>query len=288
MADWDIVVIGGGAAGLSAAAAVAGQGRSCLVLDPMGGGGELMNLGPLHDVGEAISGPELAARLLEAAVTAGAELGIATVTGLTPIATGWAIATDDGPHTARAVILASGLAPGRLGVAGEADYEGLGVSHCAACDGPLYVGQPVMVVGHDRWAQQEAIDLAETASHVTLVTQGGAAPAVPNVTVIPGRIVALNGAPGLDGVTVEAETGGAPQSLAVPVVFIQTGRRAALDFAPGALVRDGAGSVPVDASMRTNLRNLFAAGELRAGSARTLAAAMEDGRTAAASACAAL
>src|SRR5487761_2258937 len=104
MPDWDIVVIGGGAAGLSAAAAAAGAGLSCLIIDRMGGGGELMNLGPLLDLDEQLTGPDLAGRLLEEATAAGAELGVAEVTGLAPEGTFWRVTTDDATHTARAVI----------------------------------------------------------------------------------------------------------------------------------------------------------------------------------------
>ncbi len=121
MAIWDVVVIGGGAAGLCAAAAVAGTGMSCLIIDRMGGGGELMNLGTLHDLNEPLTGPDLAARLLEDAVAAGAELEIGEATGLAREAGGWRVSTDDGLRDARAVILAIGLAPGTLGLDDEDD-----------------------------------------------------------------------------------------------------------------------------------------------------------------------
>jgi len=277
MPDWDVVIIGGGAAGLTAAATAAGAGRSCLVIDRMGGGGELMNLGPLHDLEEDLTGPDLMARLLDAAVTAGAEPGIAEVTALTPDPTGWHIATDDENHTARAVILAIGLAPGTLGLDTETAFEGQGLSHCAACDGPLYGGQPVVVAGSDRWAQQEALELVAIASHVTLVTQGEPAPAVNGVTVIQGRITALHGSRGLDAISIEGE----PQPLPTSIVFVQTGRRPAASFAPTALALDPDGRLIADAALHCTLPGLFAVGDCRSGSPRTLAAAMDEGRRAA-------
>ena len=158
MANWDIVIIGGGATGLSAAGAASGK---TLVIDRMGGGGELMNLGPLHDLDTGETGPDLFARLLEQATDAGAELAIAEVTGLTQTDTGWRIETDDEIHEAKAVILATGLTAGTLGLESETDFEGRGLSHCAACDGPLYVGQPVVVAGASRWAIAEARELVE-------------------------------------------------------------------------------------------------------------------------------
>jgi thioredoxin reductase (NADPH) len=284
MPNWDIVVIGGGASGLTAAATAAGTGLSTLVIDRMGGSGELMNLGPLRDLEEPQTGPDLAARLLEEAVTAGAELSVAEVTGLVPEQTGWRIATDDETHHARAVILAIGLAPGTLGLANEQDFEGRGLSHCAACDAPLFQGEPVVVAGADRWAQQEARELAAIASKVTLITQGGAAPTIDTVTIFPGRIVALEGKNGLDSVLVQLDRGGAQQRIPTQAVFVQTGRSPASGFASAALARDKDGRVVTDATLQTNLPGLFAAGDASAGSPRTLAAAMADGRRAAASA----
>lgn len=278
MADWDVVIIGGGAAGLTAAATAAGAGLSCLIIDCMGGGGELMNLGPLHDLYEDLTGPGLMAQLLDGAITAGAALSIAEVTALTREPTGWRIVTDDETHTARTVILAVGLAPGTLGLDNEADFEGQGLSHCAACDGPLYRGQPVVVAGADRWAQQEAIELASIASYVTLITQGDPAPSVEGVTVVQGRITALRGVSGLDDIAVQPEAGGDLQRLPTRVVFVQTGRRPALDFVPATLARDLDGRLVTDASLQCSFPGLFAVGDCRSGSPRTLAAAMAEGR----------
>ncbi|HVY14556.1 MAG TPA: NAD(P)/FAD-dependent oxidoreductase [Rhodopila sp.] len=306
MAAWDVVIIGGGAAGLSAAAAAAGSGLSCVVIDRMGGGGELMNLGPLQDLdgphldephldephldephldepqtGPSLTGPDLAARLLDDAVTAGAELEIAEVTGLMPAAGGWRVTTDSGTHDARAVIIAVGLAPGTLGIDGEDRYEARGLSHCAACDGPLYRGDPVVVAGADRWAVEEARELAATASRVTLVTQGAPAPAADGITVIAGRITALGGSPGLDSVTVQPADGAAPKRLETLAVFIQTGRRPAVGFAPADLSRDADGRLVTGDAQQCSLPGLFAAGDARSGAERTLRFAMEDGRRAA-------
>lgn len=252
MANWDIVIIGGGATGLSAAAAASGK---VLIIDRMGGGGELMNLGRLHGLETEETGPDLFARLLEQATDKGAELAIAEVTGLTQTPAGWRIATDDETHEAKAVILATGLTQGTLGLDNEADFEGMGVSYCAACDGPLYVGQPVVVAGAGRWAVQEARELAETASRVTLITQGEPVPRLENITVIEGRITVLEGTKGLDAVRIDV----APHRIETQVVFVQTGRQPARALTP-----DGNHPTPIDA-----------------GTAETLAEAMENGRKAA-------
>lgn len=282
MADWDVVVIGGGPAGLAAAAAAAGAGLSCLVIDRMGGGGELMNLGPLREFDEMPTGPDLAALLLEQTVSAGAELAIGEVTGLTPEGIRWRVSSEQESHNARAVILAIGLAPGKLGLDGEDGFEGRGLSHCAACDGPLYRGQPVVVAGSGRWARQEADDLAAAGSEVALITHDDASPAdAAAFAVIRGHIIGLEAASGLEAVLVQPSGGAASRRLPARAVFVQTGRRPALDFAPEILTRDEQGRVVTDLALQTNLPRLFAAGDARAGAPRTLAAAMAEGRRAA-------
>lgn len=281
MAHWDVLVIGGGAAGLSAAATAASAGHSCVVIDRLGGGGELMNLGALHDCPDlppGAAGPDLAAGLLEATAAAGAELAVGEVTALAG-GSPWTVATDEASHTARVVILACGLALGRLGIAGEEAFEGRGLSHCAACDGPLYRGQPVVVAGSGRWAAQEATDLTAIASRVTLVTQGGPVPSLRGAAVVAGRAVGLEGEAGLEAALVQAE-GGGTQRLPARAIFVQSGRRPALGFAPGALALDDAGRAEVDASLRCGIPMLFAAGDVRAGAPALVREAMADGKRA--------
>ena len=282
MPTHDVIVIGGGTAGLTAATHAARSGLSTLVIDRMGGGGELMNLGPLRDVETQTDGPNLAAELLTAAISAGAELSVAEVTGLSRIPTGWLVTADDETHSAKAVILAIGLAHGTLGVAGEQIWEGRGLSHCAACDGPLFSGQPVAVAGGGRWARQDAIDLTAFASQVTLIEDGEAAPVIEGITVVNGRVVALEGQDGLDTVLVEAA--GAIIRIPARGVFVQTRRGADTGFAPASLAHAPDGRLITNEALETNLPNLFAAGDARAGSGPTITAATADGRRAAISA----
>ena len=282
MPNHDLIVIGGGTAGLTAAIHAASSGRSVLVIDRMGGGGELMNLGPLREVETQTDGPDLAAELLTEAISAGAELRVAEVTGLSQTPAGWRVTAGDETHSARAVIAATGLAHGTLGLADEPAWEGHGLSHCAACDGPLFSGQPVVVAGGGRWARQDAIDLAAFASKVTLINDEDVTPVIEGITVVRGRVAALEGQDGLD--TVLVETAGAIIRIPARGVFVQTRRRADTGFAPAGLARDPDGRLITNDALETNLPNLFAAGDARAGAQYTIAAAMGDGRQTAISA----
>ncbi len=280
---WDVVVIGAGPAGLAAARGVAERGLSCLCLDRLGPGGALMNLGALRhcpDLPPGATGPDLAAQLIEVATEAGAELGFAEVRALRRGDGCWVVETEEEAHTARAVVLATGLAPGRLGVPGEERFEGRGLSHCAACDGPLYRGQPVVVAGDDEWAWLEAEALAAIASAVTLVHEAPpAAPPPPGVLPVPGRIAALEGEAGLEAVVT-----GDGRRIPARAVFVQTGRAPALTFAAGLVGCDASGHPLVDGAMRAGPAGLYAVGDLRAGSSRRLASALADGLRAAAAA----
>jgi thioredoxin reductase (NADPH) len=285
---WDVVVIGAGAAGLTAARVAGAQGLSCLCIDRLGPGGELINITLLHDCPDlppGATGADLAASLADAATVAGVELAFGEVRELRRDGH-WLVATEDETYAGRAIVLATGLKPGMLGVPGEEKFEGLGLSHCAACDGPLYRGKDVIVVGDDQWAQQEAIDLAGMAGHVTLIrTDEAAAPAgkradklatLSNITLISGRVVGLEGTQALAAVIVER--GSERERRAADAVFVRTNRRAALGFAANLLKLHAHGSACVDGDLRTSDPWAYAAGDVRFGAPERVPAAIADGQ----------
>ena len=161
---------------LTAATEAARTGLKVLCLDKLAPGGALINLGELHDYEEPWQGPDMAARLTDDATVAGVELGFGEVARLTS-ENGWTVKTTDGEaHTARAVVVASGLNKGKLGLPNEVDFEGRGISHCAHCDGPLYAGLPVVVAGASGWAELEARGLVGLVGDITVVDPSAAAP----------------------------------------------------------------------------------------------------------------
>ena len=277
--QWDVVVIGAGVAGLSAAEAAAQRGASCACVDRLGPGGTAMNLGHVQGYPDAandhISGADFIAQLLDGATEAGVELVFGEVQGLAG-GPPWVVTTDEEEHEARAVIVATGLSAGSLGVANEADYEGRGLSHCAASDGPLFAGQDVVVTGNYRWTVQEAEELAAMVASVTLVAETDSH--AEGVTVLPGRIVALKGADGLDAVVVAHE--GAQQEVPARGLFAYLDRQPQLAFAGDLLPRDANGRVEVDETFLSRVPFIFAVGDVRAGSAETVADAVSDGRAA--------
>jgi len=285
--EWDVVVIGAGPAGLTAAAGVAASGLRCLCLDKMGPGGALINLGALQGMDEEIAGPDLVGQLTDKATEAGVELGFSEVVGLSGNGP-WTVETAEGEsHAARAVIVASGLSKGRLDVPDEESFEGRGLSHCAACDGPLFAGERVVVAGAEGWAAHEAQELAGMVGHVTVVSPSPAAvPTGANIEMVVGRIVALEGVNGLESVAVEQ--GGMRRSLQAQGVFVYLDQSPAAEFVPDSLARDAARHIVVRTNGEASAATIFAAGDVRAGSSQRVAEAIADGKRAAQAAIAAL
>ena len=226
---YDVIVIGAGPAGLTTATEAARGGLKVFCLDKLAPGGALINLGELHDSEETSNGPDFASRLTDDATIAGVELGfgeVASVAGTGP----FAIETIDGEkHTGRAIVIATGLNKGKLGLPNEEEYEGRGISHCAHCDAPLYAGLPVIVAGAGGWADLEARELVGVASEITMI-DARPGDALADVQRMEGRIVGLDGSDGLQSVTVE--TAGQRKTIPTSAVFVYVGQSPAAEFLP--------------------------------------------------------
>ena len=272
---YDVIVIGAGPAGLTAATEAARAGLKAYCLDKLAPGGALINLGDLHDFDEMFTGPDMASRLTDDATVAGVEIGFGEVTALSGSGP-WTVETAEGEtHTARAVVIATGLNRGRLGLPNEDDYEGRGISHCAHCDAPLFAGLPVIVAGAGGWTDYEAKELVGVASEITVV-DAAAATSLADVSYVQGRIVGLDGSDGLQSVTVE--TGGQRKTIPTSAVFVYVDQRPAAECLPASVARAPSGHVVIDAEGRTSIPTLFAAGDVRAGARYYLSDAIADGQ----------
>ncbi len=295
---FDVVVAGGGIAGLTAGLSAAGLGHRTMIL--IGGmlGGNLLSIEciegyPGHPDG--VAGYELCPALQGQAAAAGAEFDMTEVTALEPVGADWRVRTGAGDYQARSVILATGSDPRELGAPGEDRLRGKGVSHCASCDAPLLRGKSVAVIGGGDSALQEALTLAASASKVTIMTHGEALraqltfqqraeahPAIEfrfNISV-----EEILGDDIVTGVRVRDSAGGGVDDMAVAGVFVYIGMSPNTSFLDGLLALDATGRIPVDECMRSAMPGILAAGTVRAGAAGRAAASAEDGRIAAAAA----
>ncbi|MCC7372880.1 MAG: FAD-dependent oxidoreductase [Chloroflexi bacterium] len=296
MTDFDIVVVGGGMAALTAGLFGARAGRSTLVLEPAVPGGHLVNITRIEDFPgfpDGVSGYELGPNTQLQAMNAGAEFAMSEVTALTPAAGGgWRVTTADGEYQAGAAIVASGSHARTLGLPGEERFVGRGLSHCASCDAPLFRGQTVGVVGGGDSALQEALTLAEHVGRVVLFHRESSLTAqdiyvqrVQNertIEVCPQTEVrAILGEEEIVGVQVRDLPTDAERTVELSGLFVYVGLIPNTGFLGSLLDLDEAGRIPTDLWMRTSLPGLFAAGDVRRDSASQAITAAGDGATAA-------
>jgi thioredoxin reductase (NADPH) len=298
MRDADLIVIGAGVAGLTAAMFAGRYGLDVVVVEQLGAGGQIINADRIDNLPgfpDGIAGHELGPLLHQQAEAAGAEFVLDTVERLE--ASGAERIVHGASETLRApaVIVAAGSALRPLGVPGEERFLGKGVSHCASCDGALFAGLDVCVIGGGDSALDEALVLAEHASGVKLLHRGAQLDAQQTLR---DRVAATDkielaldtvveeivGENAVTGVRVRDAKTGRTRLEASRGVFVYVGLEPNTAFVRGVLALDPAGHIETDINMRTSLAGVFAAGDIRAHSVAQLAAAAGDGATAAISA----
>jgi thioredoxin reductase (NADPH) len=292
--EYDVVVIGGGLAGMSAALASARLGRRTLVLTGGVPGGLLVSIEKIEGVPgfpDGVPGYDLCPMAQEQADAAGVELSMATCSALAADGDRWRLTSSEGEMLARGVVVATGAALAKLGVPGEDRLFGRGVSQCASCDAPLLRGKTAVVVGGGDSAMQEALTLAEPLAKVVMIERGDALggqasyreriQANGKIEVRFGAVVSeILGGDAVSGVRVKA-LGGCESDLETAAVFGFTGLEPNTDLVRDLVALDAKGRIRVDADMRTAAKGLCAAGNVREGSPHRAVGAMGDGAAAA-------
>jgi len=296
MRDFDLVIVGAGVAGLTAALFAARYGLKVVVVDQLGVGGQISNAEKIENFPgfpQGIGGHELGPLLHEQAEAAGAEFVLDTVDSLAIDGEQRIVQGAAEVLRARSVIISAGSALRSLGIPGEEKFLGKGVSHCASCDGPFFAGREVCVVGGGDSALDEALVLAEHAAHVTIFHRGKnlrAQQALLDKVSATGKIeIALETTVeeiiGEDAVTaVRLRENRTARVQNISGVFVYIGLEPNTAFLQGVLKLDAAGHIEADILLRTSLAGVFAAGDVRKNSVAQLAAVAGDGATAAISA----
>ena len=286
--QYDVIVIGEGVSGLTAAGALAAAGLKVATIEGTLFGGLVVNVNELEPApeGRPHSGAELAAEMMGANAEAGVNSIQEPVTGMRRAGGVHEVVTDSGTHTARNVVIASGARLKRLGVPGEMEFEGRGVSQCADCDGPMYQNEDVIVVGGGDSALQEALVLANYARKVHLVHRRDAFSGAPHFAA---QVAANDKISVVWNATVESISGsqmvekarlkhsdGRSEEVACAGVFAYIGLEPSVEFLPPDVDRDESGLVKTDASLQTSVPGVYAIGAVRSGYEGTLEHAIAE------------
>ena len=294
MSRYDVIVIGGGPAGYTAALYTARAGLRTVVLERLFAGGQMTQTQQIDNYPgfpDGIDGITLGLQMQEGARRFGVESKNAEVTSVyldQPIK---AVITSDGMYEAPVVIVATGADHKHLGIAREEELTGRGVAYCAACDGMFYRGKAVAIVGGGNSAAADAAVLSRVAKKVYLIHRRDTLRAdrvyhkplseLENLEFVwNSQVTELLGEEKLTAVTLTDKEGNA-RTLELDGLFVSVGRRPVTELFRGQLALDENGYIQADETTRTSLPGVFAVGDVRTKAVRQIVTATADGAVAA-------
>ena len=295
MSNYDTIVIGGGPAGLSAGIYTARARLKSLLIERGAIGGQILNTEWVENYPgfpEGISGIDLTEAMHKQAEKFGLETLLADVTGVKLADVQKTVETSGDSYAAQAVIVASGSERQKLGIPGEAEYTGKGVSYCATCDGAFFRDKPVAVVGGGNAAITEALELTKFASEITVIHRRDElratkilqekAFAEPKIKILWDSVVdEISGDTFVEKVKVSNVKTDNKSTLNVAGVFMAVGFKPNTDYLKGAVKLDKNNTIITDDKMATNVPGVFAVGDIRSSSIRQVISATGDGAVAA-------
>jgi thioredoxin reductase (NADPH) len=297
--EYELIIVGGGLAGMTAGLYASRSGLKTLLLERLMTGGQIINADIIENFPgfpDGISGAELTILVQDQATKYGLELELDEVKNIQQKSQAISVETQNGDLVdSMAVIIAGGSSLKHLGIPGEKENHGTGVSYCATCDGAFFKDQVVGVVGGGDSGLDEAITLTKFASKVFLIHKGkefvgqrllqDRVKANPKIEIISQAVIeSINGSSGVESVTINNIPSGERSVLSLQGLFIYIGLSPNTQYLRDLLPLDTAGHIPTDLLMRTTVRGILAAGDIRQHSAAQLISSAGDGATAAISA----
>ncbi len=293
--NYDVIIIGGGPAGYSAALYTVRSGFSTLLIEKMAAGGQMNETTQIDNYpgfDEGIDGFSLGMKMRSGAERFGAETKNAEVKSVQLHGKVKQVETDDGVYTAKAVIIATGAGHKHLGLENEKDLVGRGVGYCAACDGMFYRGKTVAVVGGGNSAAADALVLSRIAKKVYVIHRRDSLRATKvyheplmNAENVEFRwnsaVQQLLHGDKLTGAVLKDVNSGEESRLELDGLFISIGRSPATELFRGQLELDAGGYIIAGESTQTNIPGVFAVGDVRTKTVRQIVTAASDGAVAA-------
>lgn len=296
--NYDIIIIGSGTAGLTAAIYGARAGKKVLVLEAKVYGGQIIESAEVENYPgiKSVSGYEFAENLYSQAVGLGAEVVFEQVTGISADGQIKRVKTDEGEYTGAAVIIASGLKKRKLGLENEERLTGRGVSYCATCDGAFYKDKVTAVNGGGNTAVSEALYLSDICSRVYLIHRRDTFRAEQGLVeklksranieiLLNSQITSLEGDEKLESVTVLDNVSKEQKRLDIDGLFVCVGQIPQNEYLKDVIELDDYGYISAGEDCVTNVEGIFAAGDCRTKNIRQLVTAASDGAVAAMKAC---
>lgn len=291
---WDIIVVGAGTAGLTAAIYGQRAGKQVLLLESGIYGGQIVNAPEIENYPgiATVSGYQFAMNLYEQATGLGAVVENGKVIGIQEKASNWIVQTEEAAYGGKAVILATGAKHRRLGLKQEAELTGKGISYCATCDGAFYRGKTVAVIGGGNTALGDAEYLSNLCETVYLIHRReefrGTTEAVErlkkrdNVRILLNTVVEeLIGSEGLEALRILDKETGSGQQLKVDAAFVAIGQEPDNQAFASLVELDESGYIRAGEDCKTQATGVFAAGDCRTKQVRQLTTAAADGAVAA-------
>lgn len=287
---YDIIVVGAGPAGLTAAIYARRANKKVLVFEAKSYGGQIVNANLVENYPgfKSISGFDLATSMYDQAVNLGAEIKFEMVKKITKEKE---VITDSGTYSAKAIILATGAENRRLNLPEEVDYIGKGISYCATCDGNFYKGKDVAIVGGGNTALEDALYLANICNKVYLIhrreTFRGEDKYVEQINlsdnielILNSNVVDINGEDRLDSIVVK-NNDGTLRTLEVSGLFIAVGQQPKNELFADVIELDEKGYIKAHDEVYTTCEGIYVAGDTRSKELKQLTTAVADGSLAA-------
>jgi len=296
LVSYDVIIIGGGAAGLTAAIYTSRENLRTLLLEKMLCGGLVASTAHIENwpgTPEGVNGADLIEKFKQQALKFGTQITeFAEVTKVEPLEKKVKVTTSNGSYTGKTLIVATGSVPKKLNVPGETEFYGKGVSYCATCDGPFYKGKDIAVIGCGDSGLQEGESLLAFVKSVTFIEF---LPFIKAQKILQDRVqkkpntkfllnhtvTSINGDKTVSSITVKNRQTNKEEIINIQGVFIYVGFLPNTKFLQGVVKLDEAGYVIADDDMRTSILGIYAAGDVRSKKIRQITNACGEGTIAA-------